>query len=130
MIMSKSIKSYDIDGVINLDEYGIGIRPGSDNDIIITGRSIEESEETYKFLEEHNISNIVYLNPIPFDEKTRESSGWHKVNILNSLTNQGINIIIHYEDDEIQANIIRENTNVKVIKVDHQDMIELENVRR
>jgi len=124
------IKTYDFDGVVSLDEHGLGIRPGSKNDVIITGRSVDEQESTYRFLKEHNIDNMVFHNPLPFDDKTREDGGWHKVKVIKFLQECGFNILIHYDDDPIQAKIVSENTTVKVIHVNHKDLIELENIRR
>ena len=127
--MSK-IKSFDIDGVINLDSYGIGIQPGSPDDIIVTGRSFQEKDETLRFLHEHGIKNRVFFNPVKFDQKTREGSGWHKANVFNLMNIKKKRVHIHYEDDPIQAEIIQDNTDVYVIMVDHGNMIEMENVRR
>jgi len=54
---------------------------------------------------------------LPFDKKTRESSGYHKAETLNRLMGAGMNIISHYEDDEVQANIIESLSTVYVIRV-------------
>lgn len=124
------MNSYDIDGVINMDEFGLGIRPSSDLDVIITGRSYEEKLETMEFLHRHGIWNKVYFNQVPFDEKTREGAGIHKANVLNQLKKDGHIINFHYEDDIIQANKIRELTDIIVILVDSGDLIEKENIRR
>lgn len=93
------INSFDIDGVIT-----IGLYPGPD-DIIITGRSFEESPETLKMLKNKGITNDVYFNPLPYDEKTRVSSGEHKANILNQFKDR-YDFGYHIEDDEIQKEII------------------------
>lgn len=89
-----------MDGVIYLGEGLTGVYPGPD-DIIITGRSYEEAVETYKYLNSRGIYNQVYFNPLPFDRKTRETSGLHKSNVINKLKPT-----LHFEDDPIQAAII------------------------
>lgn len=119
------INTYDIDGVINMGEYK-GLRPDI-NDIIITGRSKEEEGYTIKWLRVHGIYNVVYFNPIPFADKTRESSGKHKADVINLLQSYGIRIGLHFEDDPIQADVIERETNVKVVRVIH-DLVEKENV--
>lgn len=121
------INSFDIDGVIYMGEYG-GVYPGP-SDIIITGRSIDEMEATYQMLAKKGIKNEVFFNPIPFDQKTRESSGHHKAEILNMLRIcKGVNIGIHFEDDPIQAAVIREKApHVQVVLLQH-DLVEKENV--
>lgn len=114
--MNKEICTFDIDGVILFDEFGFGIHPGP-NDIIITGRSIEESAKTLSLLRDEGIFNTIYFNPIPFFKKTRESSGEHKVNCLNLLVNSlGYAIKAHFEDDPIQADII-EKAGYRVVRV-------------
>ena len=113
-----AMNGFDIDGVIS-----IGIYPGP-NDIIITGRSFEEEEETTIFLKNRGISNKVYFNPIPFDEKTRESSGIHKAIKIKELKPE-----FFFEDDPIQWDIIMALCpQVKVVKIDH-NFTEKENVR-
>ena len=112
--------SFDIDGVIS-----VGIFPGP-RDIIVTGRSFEESSETLEYLRARNIKNTVYFNSLPFDEKTRESSGYHKARILANFEGQ---VQIHFEDDPVQWGIIeKECPWLKVVHVVH-DLTEKENVR-
>lgn len=112
------MNSFDIDGVIS-----IGIYPGP-NDIIITGRSFQESEETYAMLRFRGIKNTVYFNPIAFDDKTRLTSAKHKVNIINKLNPEK-----HFEDDPVQWEVIEtECKNVEVVKVKH-NLTEKENIR-
>jgi hypothetical protein len=128
---NKKIKSYDCDGVISLDEYGVGIRPSSIDDVIITGRSFEESDSTLKWLKKHNIHNKIFFNDKKFIDKTRINSGRHKANIINKLNSEGYEVVIHYEDDQVQAEQIKLfSKNVKVIMVNHDNLIEMENVRR
>jgi hypothetical protein len=121
------INSFDIDGVIYMGEYG-GVYPGP-SDIIITGRSFEEELATLQMLKKKGINNEVFFNPIPFDQKSRESSGKHKANILNDLRLfKGIKVGIHFEDDPIQAAVIREDApHVQVVLLQH-DLVEKENV--
>jgi len=57
----RKINTFDIDGVIFLEEHD-GIYPGP-IDIIITGRSYEETEETLAMLNRKGIKNKVYFNP-------------------------------------------------------------------
>ena len=118
----KTINGFDIDGVIS-----IGIHPGPD-DVIITGRSFEESKETLEMLRGRGINNKVFFNPLKYDDKTRESSGDHKASVINGLLDQGIKIEKFFEDDEIQKAKIEENTQVAVIHVVH-DLTNKENQR-
>ena len=120
--------TFDIDGVINMGDYP-GIYPGP-NDVIITGRSFEESEETETFLIEKGLGNHrLYMNPLPFEQKSRLTSGIHKGKTINSLNSQGFNIVIAYEDDPIQATMIKEICpEVKVVLIQHE-LVEKENVR-
>lgn len=128
--MSNVIKraSFDIDGVINMGDYP-GIYPGP-QDVIITGRSYQESEETETFLINRGLGHHrLYMNPIPFEAKSRESSGVHKGNTIRRLNSEGYNIVIVYEDDPIQAKEIKRICpDVQVVLVYH-DLVEKENVR-
>ena len=58
------VNCFDCDGVIT-----IGIRPAKD-DIIVTGRSVDERPETEKFMKENGINNKIFFNPLRFNEKT------------------------------------------------------------
>jgi len=123
------MNSYDIDGVVFINNEIGGLYPGP-NDIIITGRSYEEMEETTAMLHSRGIYNNVYYNQIKFAEKTRQTSGFHKAWTLNRLLNDGVMIHGHFEDDEIQAEVIEINCpRIKVIRIVH-DLTEKENVRR
>jgi hypothetical protein len=105
-----------------------GIHPGPD-DIIITGRSFEEVRETKRMLLARGITNRVFFNRAKFDEKTRESSGLHKAETIKKLQKRGYTIMCHFEDDEIQAAVIRrECPGVAVVMVVH-DLTNKENVR-
>ncbi len=124
---------FDIDGVIHFGkdengEYIPGIRPGP-SDVIITGRSIEESYETYQFLDHVGIPNYVYFNQLPFDQKTRFTSGQHEGNTIKELNNEGYNIGIFFEDDEIQIKeILKIVPDIRIVHV-KSNLIEKENVR-
>lgn len=126
----KTINSFDIDGVIT-----VGIYPGP-NDVIITGRSFEEANETYAMLQSKGINNPVYFNPLPFDKKTRKSSGEHKGKIIEGLIKAGNTVLVHFEDDEVQKaeieqhllNVWENKGNVTIVHVVH-NLTEKENVR-
>ena len=122
------INTFDIDGVINFEKYD-GLYPGC-NDIIITGRSVEESFETLKMLKDKGIRNQVYFNPLPFSKKSRKTSGIHKGKIIKMLINSGFEHGIHFEDDEIQIEEILKI--VKFINIVHvkSSLVEKENVKR
>lgn len=121
------INSFDIDGVIYMGKYG-GVFPGP-HDIIITGRSKEEEPETSAMLLSKGITNSVYMNPTPFDSKSREDSGRHKGRTLFYLEKTGMRFGIHFEDDPIQAEIIRKMMpHINVVLLQHE-LVEKENVR-
>lgn len=132
--MSKTeISSYDIDGVIFLGEGRVsGLTPGK-NDLIITGRSFEEAGETYDYLHSRKIYNPVAFNLLRFDQKTRESSGHHKVKVIKQFNRNSpdYRVAIHYEDDPVQVEIIRA-ANIEglfVVHVNTNGLINLENKR-
>tara|TARA_B100000212_G_scaffold341739_1_gene325863 strand:- start:4498 stop:4947 length:450 start_codon:yes stop_codon:yes gene_type:complete len=121
------INSFDIDGVIYMGKYG-GVFPGP-QDIIITGRSKEEEPETSAMLLSKGISNKVYMNPTAFDNKSREDSGRHKGRTLFYLEEIGMRFGIHFEDDPVQAEIIRKMMpHINVVLLQHE-LVEKENVR-
>lgn len=121
------INSFDIDGVIYMGKYG-GVFPGP-HDIIITGRSKEEEPETSAMLLSKGISNNVYMNPTPFDSKSREDSGRHKGRTLFYLEQTGMRFGIHFEDDPVQAEIIQKMMpHINVVLLQHE-LVEKENVR-
>lgn len=126
--MSKITNSFDIDGVIT-----VGLYPGP-NDVLITGRSYEEAPETYAMLRSKGIHNAVFFNKLPFDKKGRKSSGTHKGYTIKELIQAGVNIKVHFEDDEVQkAEIGRvlDCYGIKGVTVVHivHDLTEKENVR-
>ena len=125
--MSKRLNSFDIDGVIYLGEFG-GVYPGP-TDVIITGRSYEEESETRAMLAHKGIQNEVFFNKLPFAQKTRELSGWHKAYTIRHLISQGRQIAVHFEDDPIQADVISKVCpDVKIVLLVH-DLTEKENRR-
>lgn len=122
------INTFDIDGVIYISKEVGGIHPGPD-DIIITGRSFQEMPETYRMLYGREIYNRVFFNRARFEDKTRESSGLHKAETIKRLQKMGYKIMCHFEDDEIQAAVIKERCpDVSVVMVVH-DLTNKENVR-
>lgn len=123
----QNVNGFDIDGVIHQGSFGAGIRPGP-HDVIITGRSHEESKETLHFLRKNGINNVVFFNPVKFEDKTRKSSGTHKAKTINKLLEMGIKINLFFEDDEIQAAEIEKATSVTVVRV-LSGHVEKENVR-
>jgi len=113
------MNGFDIDGVIYFGDYRPGIRPGP-RDVIITGRSYQEADKTFAFLRTFGIHNRVFLNTVNFLDKTREKSGLHKAKTLNMLKDQGEIIDLFFEDDPIQAEIIRRDAPwVNVVMVVH-----------
>lgn len=126
--MSRRCNSFDIDGVIYLGEFG-GVYPGP-SDIIITGRSFEEADETLAMLRSKGIHNEVFFNPLPFAKKTRISSGEHKARVINQLKANGrIDVAVHFEDDPVQILAINANCpGVKTVMLVH-DLVEKENIR-
>lgn len=123
------MNTFDIDGVIYMGPGRTGVFPGPD-DVIITGRSgIDEKQETIAMLEDRGITNKVFMNPVRFDEKTRKSSGEHKARVIRGLISDGFDIKIHFEDDEVQADIIRRAVpEIEVVVLQH-NLTEKENVR-
>lgn len=122
------VNTYDCDGVIYINKDIGGIYPGP-KDIIITGRSYEEKPETDAMLLRRSISNRVFYNPLPFDKKTRETSGLHKADTIKFLQKRGYKVNAHFEDDPIQAKIISEKCpDIKIVMLVH-NLTELENTR-
>lgn len=123
------INSFDIDGVIFMENGLGGVYPGP-NDVIITGRSIDEEKETFAMLAKKGIHNRVFFNPIPFDKKTRKSSAEHKAKTILFLENAGYTIGIHFEDDPFQIQIIESvDPEIRVVHVNSAGLVELENTR-
>ena len=122
------LNTFDIDGVIFLNEDVGGVHPGP-YDIIITGRSFEEAPETREMLRDRGIYNRVFFNRVKFVNKTRIGSGFHKAETIKRLQKLGYKIGVHFEDDEIQAEVIRQKcTDVTVVMLIH-NLTSKENVR-
>lgn len=104
------VKAYDFDGVVS---EGIHI-PRWQHDIIISGRTFQESAVIYDKMEELGIKNAVYFNPIHYKDRgdhtvsARTSSGTHKAAIISMLFANKVNLVEFFEDDFIQADIIKE----------------------
>lgn len=117
------INTFDIDGVLYMNkEFPMGVSVNPHNSVIITGRSFEEEKITRKQLSEMGIGEnvIIHFNPLPFDQKTRESSGLHKAKTINWLKSLGYEHGYHFEDDEIQVKMIRENSpGVRIVHLVH-----------
>jgi hypothetical protein len=113
----KTINTYDIDGVILVAPNVKGLTPGKD-DVIITGRSFQDRPETELALKNIGIHNKVIYNELPKSNMSRSASGYHKVEAIKSLQDQGYKVHIHFEDDPIQLAIIQNLCdNVHVILV-------------
>ena len=100
----QTISTFDFDGVIYFGGDKPGVRPGP-HDILITGRSYEESDKTLAWCKRYGISNPIYFSQIPEHLKTREISGYHKAITLRELA-KSYAIARHFEDDPIQVAII------------------------
>jgi hypothetical protein len=122
------VNTFDCDGVVFINKEIGGVHPGK-NDIIITGRSYEEKPETMRMLRQRRIFNPVFFNHVKFDEKSRKQSGEHKAETINLLLKAGFKIGCHFEDDELQAEVIKEQCpGVPVILLVHP-LTNKENVR-
>jgi len=112
------VNTFDIDGVIYFGEEHFGVRP-CDMDIIITGRSFEQREETEKMLESRGIYNRVMYNPLKRSdvEYSREASGKHKAETIKMLQDKhNYQVGLHFEDDPIQiAEIKKVHPDLQII---------------
>ena len=113
------VYGYDFDGVLS-----IGINPRSNEDIIITGRCIDEQEYVKNILSERGIKCKVYFNPMTLAERgdhtvaARTYSGNHKARTINGLKEEGINVTRFFEDDPIQKSLIEANNpQVEVVHI-------------
>lgn len=125
------MNSYDIDGVIYLGQGLKGLLPRTE-DVIITGRSIEEWDVTRKQLDDLGVDKaaIIYMAPWKWIHKTRKLSGIHKAMTLMTIYSNGNPVQIHFEDDPLQADLIEEimGDKIKVVRVQH-NLVPLENVK-
>ena len=107
------INTFDIDGVIYFGEQATGVRPGED-DVIITGRPFHAREETEKMLHSRGINKTVYMNPlarkIGYEDNPlygRKASGIWKAHMISYLQDLGYEIVMHFEDDQVQIDEIK-----------------------
>ena len=121
--MREKINTFDFDGVITL-----GIHPGP-KDVIITGRSYEERDDTFEFLRSRNMFNVVLFNQVEFNQKSRETSGLHKANRINELWESGVHVVNHFDDDEVQIAVIKQNLKypTNIIHINHGGLVSFEN---
>jgi hypothetical protein len=120
----QEINSFDFDGVINIPNGGVRPRPV---DVIITGRCFSEYVMTKFLLMNAGMKNTLYTNHnVDKWHKTDEASSSHKINtILNLRKHSNIKIINHFEDNEIQAEIIKQKcpwVNIILLKHDLTSM--------
>ena len=116
----RKINTFDIDGVIYMGEDRTGVRPHS-ADVIITGRSYTQKEETIDFLREREIWNDVHFNPLTRDDPkySRQESGKWKAKVLTLLKENYI-IDLHFEDDPIQiAEILKVHPDQDIVHLQH-----------
>jgi len=111
---------YDFDGVVS-----IGVTPRWTDDIIITGRCIDEAEYVREYVEKNTgfIGEIIF-NPMTLAERgnhtvqARTYSGLHKARTIKKLREDGYNLTRFFEDDPIQKAIIEEaNPEVEVVHI-------------
>lgn len=108
--MSYKPFAYDFDGVVS-----IGVTPRFSDDIIITGRCIDEKEYVFEKLKELGVTSNVYFNPMTLAERgnhtvrARTYSGMHKAKTISKLKEEGIIVQRFFEDDPIQKAIIEEH---------------------
>lgn len=120
-VTKRPANTFDLDGVISLEDSGLdGVRP-SPGDIIITGRSYDEGKETYSYLRSRGIDNIVIFSDASFDEKSREYSGRRKGQVLKTLIDGGFKHGVHFEDDEVQIQeILKLVPHVRIVQLKHE----------
>ena len=112
------VNTFVIDGVIYFGQEHFGVRP-CDMDIIITGRSFEQRDETEKMLWSRGIYNRVMYNPLKRSDPTysREASGKHKAETIKELQKtHGYTVGMHFEDDQVQIDEIKKlHPNLQII---------------
>lgn len=102
------IRIFDFDGVLTNDKFII--KP-TINDVVVTGRSFEESSQVYRHIfDKFGFLPCIFFSPILKDirENFRQElhSGAHKHNIIRQLIDSGVTITDIYEDDIKQAEYI------------------------
>lgn len=110
---------YDFDGVVS-----IGVTPRFSDDIIITGRCIDEKEYVFEKLKELGVTSNVYFNPMTLAERgnhtvqARTYSGQHKARTIKKLREEGYNLTRFFEDDPIQKALIEEsNPEIEIVHI-------------
>lgn len=113
----KIINVFDFDGVTS-----IGLLP-SPNDIIVTGRPLDEAPVVLSFLAKRGIMVPVCFYPGTLQERgkggtmiSRENSAKHKVQTIVSLTCGGFLVKRIFEDDPIQVAYLQENLDIELEK--------------
>lgn len=101
---NKHLTGYDLDGCITK-----GLFPEREA-VIITGRSWQESEKTYKYLKRKSIYNAVYFNPVDFKDKNPISSAEWKSKMIKMLK-----VGIFFEDEPLQIKIIKEKVSECIV---------------
>jgi len=110
---------YDFDGVVS-----IGVTPRFSDDIIITGRCIDEKEYVFEKLKELGVTSNVYFNPMTLAERgnhtvqARTYSGQHKARTIKKLREEGYNLTRFFEDDPVQKALIEEsNPEIEIVHI-------------
>lgn len=121
----QSVNMYDFDGVVS-----IGVKPMRASDVIVSGRCRDESAYVRGKLMELGITNAVYHNPLTLSERgdhteyARKCSGVHKANVIATFKKWNIKVDTFFEDDELQARIIKSyHPEVLIVLLKH-DLVE------
>lgn len=115
--------TFDFDGVIYLGDF-IGVQP-TIRDHIVTGRSYEEYDFVEFYLRDvvglrFPLENI-HMNPLPYSQKSRESSAKHKVEVIQRLRRKtGESHGVHFEDDPLQIKVMNElDPSIRIVHLVH-----------
>lgn len=92
---------YDIDGVLIRKDGFVLFQPTKD-DVIVTGRSYQNAEKTYRALADISIFSAVYFNPLISKEVTPINAARWKSEMIGRL-----GITEFYEDDIEQIHHMR-----------------------
>lgn len=107
-----TVRGYDIDGVLSH-----GIKPFGGCCFAITGRSFEQAEHTYAQFKEWGIKDCaIYFCPMQGKDITREKAAHWKARMIGVL-----GVKIFYEDDLLQAEIIRQQHPSLTIHIVRED---------
>lgn len=99
---------FDFDGVTTL-----GLNPGP-NDLIITGRTVDETAFVLSYLQSRNLMIPVFFNPTTIQtrgrgtEACRLNSAMHKATTIVQLVRNGVMVGNIFEDDPIQFKFLLE----------------------